>query len=154
NNVDPAFPGFPNHGGQFSNRFADSLTLRSTLTPTLVNEARAGFTGGTVLFFPEVNAGQFANQGGFAIGTAAGTGGFSAAAGINNPTVTAGPERRNAPVWDFADTVTWTRGAHSFSFGGQFTQAGLWISDQTVVPTLSFGIASGDPASSLFTTTN
>ena len=30
NNVDPAFPGFPNHGGQFSNRFADSLTLRST----------------------------------------------------------------------------------------------------------------------------
>src|SRR5215510_8044027 len=65
NNVDPAFPGFANHGGQFSNRFADSLTLRSTLTPRLVNEARAGLTGGTVLFFPDINAGQFANQGGF-----------------------------------------------------------------------------------------
>src|SRR5262249_1679064 len=71
NNVDPAFPGFANHGGQFSNRFADSLTLRSTLTPTLVNEARAGLTGGTVLFFPEVNSGQFGNQAGFAIGSSA-----------------------------------------------------------------------------------
>jgi len=149
NNVDPAFPGFPNHGGQFSNRFADSVTLRSTLTPRLVNEARAGLTGGTVLFFPEVNPGQFGNQAGFAIGTAPGTGGFSGF-GISNPTVTNGPERRNAPVWDFADTVTWTRGAHSFSFGGQFTQAGLWISDQNVVPSINFGLLSGDPADSLF----
>src|SRR5262249_3293775 len=38
NNVDPAFPGSPNIGVQFSNRFADSVTLRSTLSPTLVNE--------------------------------------------------------------------------------------------------------------------
>jgi hypothetical protein len=110
-------------------------------------------TGGTVLFFPEVNSGQFANQAGFAIGTAPGTGGFSGF-GISNPTVTNGPERRNAPVWDFADTITWTRGAHSFSFGGQFTQAGLWISDQNVVPSINFGVVTGDPASDLFTTGN
>src|SRR5215813_1716940 len=153
NNVDPAFPGFANHGGQFSNRFADSLTLRSTLTPRLVNEARAGLTGGTVLFFPDINAGQFANQGGFAIGTSATstTTGFGVFASLTNPTVSNGPERRNAPVWDFADTVTWTRGAHSFSFGGQFTQANLWISDQNVVPTLTFGMVNGDPANDLIT---
>jgi hypothetical protein len=150
NNVDPSFPGFANHGGQFSNRFADSLTLRSTLTPRLVNEARAGFTGGTVLFFPEVNPGQFADQGGFAIGTSATstTTGFGPL-GLSNPTVTNAPERRNAPVWDFADNVTWTRGAHSFSFGGQFTQAGLWINDQNVVPSLNFGIVTGDSAGNL-----
>jgi len=154
NNVDPAFPGFANHGGQFSNRFAESLTLRSTLTPRLVNEARAGLTGGTVLFFPDINAGQFANQGGFAIGTSATstTTGFGVFAGLTNPTVSNGPERRNAPVWDFADSVTWTRGAHSFSFGGQFTQAGLWISDQNVVPTLTFGMVNGDPANTLINT--
>src|SRR5262245_29300277 len=58
NGVDPAFPGFPNHGGQFSNRFADSLTLRSTLSPTVVNEARAGLTGGTVLFFRKSTPGN------------------------------------------------------------------------------------------------
>src|SRR5215813_7435195 len=153
NNVDPAFPGFGNHGGQFSNRFADSLTLRSTLTPRLVNEARAGLTGGTVLFFPDINAGQFANQGGFGIGTSATstTTGFGVFAGLTNPTVSNGPERRNAPVWDFADSVTWTRGSHSFSFGGQFTQASLWINDQNVVPTLTFGMVNGDPANGLIT---
>src|SRR5262249_59690277 len=59
NNRDPQFPGFPNHGGQYSNRFAESLTLRSTCTPTLVNEARVGFDGGTVLFNPDANFWQF-----------------------------------------------------------------------------------------------
>jgi len=153
NNVDPAFPGFPNHGGQFSNRFAESLTLRSTLSPTLVNEARFGLTGGTVLFFPEVNSGQFANQGGFSLNLNGATG-VGGATGITNATVTTGPERRNAPVWDYADTLTWTRGAHSFSFGGQLTQAGLWINDQVAVPVISFGIANGDPAAAMFNTTN
>src|SRR5262245_35138814 len=151
NGVDPAFPGFPNHGGQFSNRFADSLTLRSTLSPTVVNEARAGLTGGTVLFFPEVNAGQFDNQAGFSLGISAAS--FSGTA-ISNATVTTGPERRNAPIWDFADTLTWTRGPHGISLGFQFTQAGLWINDSTVVPSISFGVANGDLAAGMFNTTN
>lgn len=146
NNVDPAFPGFPNHGAQNSNRFTEGITLRSTLTPRLVNEARFGLTGGTVLFFPEVNKGQFSNQAGFNLGISA--------AGISNATVSAGPERRNAPVWDYADNLTWTKGAHSFAFGGQLTQAGLWIQDTTVVPGISFGVISGDPALSMFTTAN
>jgi hypothetical protein len=146
NNVDPAFPGFPNQGGQISNRFTEGLTLRSTLSPRLVNEARFGLTGGTVLFFPEVNKGQFTNQGGFNLGISA--------AGISNATVSAGPERRNAPVWDYADTLTWTKGAHNFTFGGQLTQAGLWITDSVVVPGITFGIIAGDPALSMFTTAN
>src|SRR5262249_6545008 len=64
NNADPAFPGFPSLGSQLSNRFSESLTLRSTLTPTIVNEARFGFTGGTVLFFPPGNFRPLAHQGG------------------------------------------------------------------------------------------
>src|SRR5262245_56120280 len=43
NNGSPAFPGFPNIGSQKSSRFTNSLGLRSTLSPTLVNEARFGF---------------------------------------------------------------------------------------------------------------
>ena len=147
NSVDPAFPGFPNFGGQYSNRFTEGITLRSTLTSNLVNEARFGLTGGTVLFFPDVNPGQFVNQGGFSLGISA--------AGISNATVNNGPERRNAPVWDFADTVTWTKGAHSFSFGGQFTQVNLWILDfDNVVPSITFGLATGDPSIAMFNTTN
>src|SRR5262249_87019 len=34
NGVDPAFPGFPNHGSQDSNRFSNTTALRSTLRPT------------------------------------------------------------------------------------------------------------------------
>jgi len=151
NNRDPQFPGFPNHGGQFSNRFADSLALRSTLRANLVNEARAGITGGTVLFNPDTTTAQFsgpvANQAGFSLGINA----FSNIASASNTTA---PSRRNGPVWDFADTLNWTRGAHSLSFGGQFTQINMWLLNQTLVPSITFGIASGDPASSLFNTTN
>jgi hypothetical protein len=159
NNRDPQFPGFPNHGGQFSNRFADSLTLRSTLTPALVNEARVGFDGGTVLFFPDVNASQFtgtlANQAGFSLGGNPGNNATGIAIlGINGPTNTTAPSRRNSPVWDFADTATWTRGSHSLSLGGQLSQINTWLYDQTLVPTINFGVATGDPSASLFNTTN
>jgi len=159
NNRDPQFPGFPNHGGQFSNRFADSLALRSTLTPTLVNEARVGFDGGTVLFFPDVNAGQFsgtlANQSGFNLGGNPGNNATGIAVlGINGPSNTTAPSRRNSPVWDVSDALTLTRGAHSLSFGGQFTQINTWLYDQTLVPTINFGLITGETALDMFNETN
>jgi hypothetical protein len=130
NNTDPAFPNFPNQGFQGSNRFSNSTALRSTLTPTIVNEARFGLSGGTVLFFPNVNRGQFtsslANQDGFNIGIGA--------AGITSATVSTNPSRRNAPVWQFTDTVNWTKGSHSMSFGGTFSQINFWQSSQVQVP--------------------
>jgi hypothetical protein len=151
NSMDSTFPGFPNAGGQNSNRFSDSVTLRSTLTPRLVNEARAGLTGGTVLFATEVNSGQFsgsvANQDGFSLGINA--------AGISNASARNSSERRNTPIKDVADTMTWSRGAHGLSFGFQFTQVNGWINDiSPVVPTIGFGIATGDPADAMFTTAN
>jgi hypothetical protein len=151
NGVDPAFPGFPNFGSQISNRFSESLTLRSTLTPAVVNEARFGLTGGTVLFRPELSTemftGDVANQAGFSLGISA--------AGVSNATVTTAASRRNAPVWDFSDTLSWTRGSHSLSFGGQFTQINLWAQNQTVVPSITFGVdASNDPANGMFNTGN
>src|SRR5262249_1582244 len=144
NNADPRFPGFPNFGSQDSNRFSNVIALRSTLTPALVNEARFGLTGGTVLFFPQVNSGQFENQGGFSLGINA--------AGITSATANNGPSRRNAPVKQFTDTLTWAHGAHNLSFGGSFTRINLF--SQTlpggVVQPVGFGIASGsgnqDPA--------
>ena len=146
NGVDPAFPGFPNHGSQVSRRFSNVTALRSTLTSTLVNEARYGITGGTVLFFAEVNPGQFSNQGGYNLGIGA--------AGITSATVTNGPSRRNAPVKQFTDTLTWTKGSHSLNFGGTFSQINFWGIAQTMVPSISFGIDTSDPATSMFTSAN
>ena len=55
NGVDPVFPGFPNFGSQDSNRFSNTTAWRWTINNNLVDEARFGLTGGTVLFFPQVN---------------------------------------------------------------------------------------------------
>jgi hypothetical protein len=158
NNRDSQFPGFPNRAGQFSNRFANSTTLRSALTPTLVSEARVGFDGGTLLFFPDANAAQFngtlANQAGFNLGGNPGNNATGMAIlGINGPTNTTAPNRRNSPVFDVAETLNWTRGSHNISFGGQFTQINTWLSDQSLVPTINFGLANGDPAAAMFNST-
>jgi hypothetical protein len=155
NNRDPQFPGFPNHGGQFSNRFSVSTALRSTLTSAIVNEARVGFNGGTVTFFPDADASQFngplANQAGFSLGINAFGNSTTA---ITSATNTTSPSRRNAPVWNFSDTLSWTRGTHSMNIGGIFTQVNFWTQDQTLVPSITFGVNANDPAAGLFNSTN
>jgi hypothetical protein len=150
NGRDPLFPGFPNIGSQVSNRFSNVIALRSTLTNSIVNEARMGLTGGTVLFFPEVSPGDFngtvANQQGFALSISA--------AGISNAHNTTAPSRRNAPVWQFNDTLNWTKGSHSMSYGFSFTHISSWSQAQTLVPSITFGIDTNDPANAMFTTAN
>jgi hypothetical protein len=152
NSSDPAFPGFPNHGADDSNRFSGSAGLRSTLTARLVNEARTGIQGGTIDYFPDVNAAQFTgtsvgNQEGFALGISA--------AGISNAYVTSGPSRTNNPFKTFADTLTWTKSAHSLSFGGSFSNTSQWSWSQTVVPSIGFGLnTTYDPAAIMFNAAN
>jgi Carboxypeptidase regulatory-like domain len=135
NNVDPAFPGFPNHGAQTSNRFSNSSGWRWTITPNIVNEARFGLTGGTSSFFGDVTAGQFTNQGGVALN-------LNGALGITNATVTTAPSRRNTPVKQFTDNLNWVTGNHSVNFGVSGTRVSQWSTSSTVVPTVGFGISS------------
>ncbi|MCI0390572.1 MAG: carboxypeptidase-like regulatory domain-containing protein [Acidobacteria bacterium] len=151
NSTDPAFPDFPNFGSVVSNRFSGSLALRSTLSSTMVNEARFGFQGGVVLFNPDTTIGQFtgplANQAGFHLDLAT-------AAGISSATRTTAHTRRSAPLWHFGDTLNRTRGAHTLSFGGSFTQINVWLFSQTAAPEIDFGVNTNDPANALFTTAN
>ena len=151
NSNDPAFPGFPNLGAYVSHRFVGGGAVRSTLTPTLVNELRFGLSGGSSLFRPELSPGQYsgslANQAGFALGISA--------AGITNAYVTNAPSRRNTPTQVLEETLNWIRGTHSLSFGGAFTNIGLWTwSNARVVPAITFGVNSTDPAIGMFNTTN
>jgi hypothetical protein len=148
NNADPAFPGFPNFGSQASNRFSAVAALRSTITSRLVNEFRFGLTGGTTLFFPENNAGQFTNQGGFALTIS------DAASGISNATSINSPQRRNSPVKQLFETVTYVRGQHNFNFGGNFTQVNAFLVSAPggAVPTVSFAQDVNDPVTNIFDT--
>ncbi len=143
NSVDPAFPGFPNHGSQDSIRFSDSMAWRWQLSNNMVNEARYGIVGGTVLFFPEVNSGQFANQAANGQPLNQGIGAF----GITSATVTTGPQRRNSPVREFSDNLSWIHGNHSFNFGATMTRIAFWQQLTTVVPSTVFTTsATLDPA--------
>lgn len=143
NGRDPAFPGFPNFGSQDSNRFSNVIALRSTLKPTLVNEARFGLTGGTVLFFPQINSGQFENQGGFSLGISAG--------GVSNASVGIGNSRRNTPVKQFSDNLTWVKGAHNVAFGGTYTRITFFSqSVNAVVQSIGFGLTEEDSAFPVF----
>jgi len=150
NTEDPAFPGFPNFGSRIKHIFSGAVALRSTLSQRLVNEARAGLSGGTTYFSSNINremfTGPVANQAGFSLNINV--------AGISNATTQTGSNRRNAPLWDFSDTLNWTRGAHSLSFGGSFTQTSFSTDSQTAVPVITFGVNSNDPAIGFFNTTN
>lgn len=141
NGVDPAFPGFPNFGSQDSNRFSNSTAWRWTISQNIVNEARFGLTGGSTLFRPQVNSGQFENQGGVSLGINA--------AGVTTATASTTISRRNSPVKQFSDTLSWIKGNHSLTFGSNVTRVNHWAQNQTVVPAIGFGISgtlTGDAA--------
>ncbi|HEV8429978.1 MAG TPA: carboxypeptidase-like regulatory domain-containing protein [Pyrinomonadaceae bacterium] len=146
NGRDPIFPGLGiGTGGQYSLRFSDSLGLRSTLKPNLVNEFRAGIgTGGTVLFFPETNAGAFAPLGGFAPSfTVFAPGGNSTSSIFSG----SGSSRNNAPSIVFSDNVSYVRGEHSLNFGADYAQYKPWSQNLSrVVPAITFGLNTNDPA--------
>lgn len=160
NFTDPSFPGFPNSAGQNSQRWTNVTSLRSTLTPTLINEARFGMLGGQSNFGP-IGPDQFANQGGFdlnfndlAITDASAVQAipqrFARAFGVNF-----GSSKRNTPSFEFSDSLTWSRGNHTINFGGNYNLIKTFSdSVQNVVGNVNFGIADGDPAEDLFNTTN
>lgn len=162
NSVDPSFPGFPNTAGQNSGRKSNTTALRSTLSSTLVNEARFSTLWGAIRFFDAVKPEQFQNQGGHNLNLngvlgltnvtggapVAALGGFSNAA--NSITI------QDLPNYDFTDNLTWIADNHSFTFGGQYKRVKIIdASFNQLMPGIGFGIDSSESALlSLFTTSN
>jgi hypothetical protein len=156
NNMDPAFPGFPLAAGQKSERYSLSNTVRSNLSSSLVNEAMVAWSGAPVTFFGELTPGSWsgtsiADQKGFRI-TFPGTAGMNPTSA--NQTGGFNPQSRNASTLLIEDTVTWLKGRHSFTMGGSWTQFDLWLKNQQMVPNITLGIESGDPAQGMFSTSN
>jgi hypothetical protein len=157
NNAEPRFPGFPVAGEQNSNRWNWNIQARSTIGKNLVNQFVTGYTASHVYFFTQITPDRFT---GVPVGDQAGfnlnIGAFATTNNndITTPTASTAPQQRENPTIDISDTVTWLKGAHNISFGGQFTHIGLWAYNQTVVPQVNFGLATGDPADAMFNTTN
>jgi hypothetical protein len=152
NNREVSFPGFPVSAGQSSIRLGWSGSMRSTLGSNLVNEARLGYSGAPVKFFSELNPdmynGSVANQAGFQLNFP------SVGSGLTNPSAGAAPQSRNANSLLIDDSINWLKGSHSFSFGGTFTQYDIWARNSSLLPSISFGVLSNDPANALFGAAN
>ena len=167
NSVEPRFPGFPSHGAQYSYRHQGTATLRSTLSPNIVNEAIFGLIWAPVYFFNDITQSQFDSQGGYALGLRpVSTTGFSAfnnldiptaGSATNDPSTANGnnPESRNGWDWSLDEHFNWQRGKHSLQFGGSFIQVKAWIKDQQPAQAVKFGVdTTNDPAATMFNTTN
>ena len=158
NNIVAAFPGTGTvlgsniNTGQRSNRFAGTLSLRSQFGSRVTNEWRGGLNGGTVLFFDAIGSpALFSTWRGYRPVFP-----FSLA-GVSTAT---NSQRRNSPVKDIGDTVYVVKGSHQISAGGSFTQINSYqqVVSTSVMPSITFGIATGDPvntgSTNIFTGTN
>src|SRR5262249_25363975 len=165
NNAHVPFPGFPQTGSQQSTRWTTSESLRSTIGAHLVNEARFGGTGGAAWFSAELSPSVWQGTGlgqtnGYRLDL------FNACCGagfrLTNPNIgntatsggAANGTSREASTWVVEDTATFVRGQHSVTFGGSMVQGDVWIKQQTIVPTATFGILATESATSMFSGAN
>jgi hypothetical protein len=145
NNRDPAFPGLPNSAQQTSWRNTGSMTLRSTLGSSLVNELRGGFQTSPSQF-GKITADQFENQGGM---------GINFPTTWTDPTHSTAPAPRNTSTWSVENTLNWLRGSHSFTMGGSYAGVLNRLDEFDEVTTLTLGFdTNNDPAAGLFGAAN
>ena len=154
NSREPRYPGFPAFGIQDSVRYTWQTSLRSTLGGSMVNEARVGMTGGATEFNPNYSTGMWsggssgvANTNGYQLN-------INRAMALANAASSTTPSAREAKTFVIEDSLNWVKGNHNFNFGGSFTKVDLWLQNQTLVPTVDFGLATGDAALGMFTPAN
>jgi hypothetical protein len=144
NSSQSRFPGFVNQGNQDSFRTTGSVTLRSTLGSGIVNEAIGAWQWSPVQFNPNIAASDFNDQANVALTFPIGTSAF----------VTRNQAPRNTPTWNIDDNVSWLKGNHSLSFGGNYTSIHHIQNSLDVVPAITLGFdTTNDPARGVFTNT-
>lgn len=137
NNVDPTFPGIANAGTQNSDRRSLSIGLRSSFGSTVVNQFRyaqlSGWLGGSSNF-DLVGGRDFWDQTQAGFNVALGS-------GLTGLTIRNAFSARSSPTQDFTDNITWVKGTHTMTFGGQLKKIQT-ISDSVnpVKSTVTFGV--------------
>jgi hypothetical protein len=160
NSVVPIYPGTGTVlgqdnlvAGQRGNRYSGVVSLRSSFTPTITNELRGGMNRGLTLFRDQVSSpALFSQWGGYSLGS-------TIAGYITGVASVSGSSRRTSPVKELHDNLSWVKGSHLLSVGVDFTQINFWYQSigNNVIPTISLGIATGDPiatgSTNIFTNT-
>lgn len=143
NNLDPTFPGFENAGTQNSDRWLFSAALRSNFGSNVVNEFRVGKLWGESGFTLVGGEEWFDTNMGGRVLTFNVTG---LATALTNPTARNSYQLRQEPSTDFQDSLTWLKGSHTLTFGGQMKQVRLLDDNRPrIAPTVGFIVAAADP---------
>ena len=155
NSADPRFPGAPNQRDFVSKRPLVSMSMRSVLSKGIVNELRGGMTafygGGSNFGYGSAiksrnDPDSFADSNGFAIVTPTDTTDW-----FTSNT----PSWRAAPTYSIDETLTWQRGRHTLTTGGNLLISNANSSGQQIVRDIRLGFDTNfDPAIGLFNTTN
>jgi hypothetical protein len=155
NGGDVRFPGAPNYSKYISYRPLTSASLRSTVSSNLVNELRGGIKWGPGYFGQDASNGPqtFQDQNGFALDI---TSSNANADGLNlaNWHTQNSPTSRSAWSWNLDNILSWQKDKHSVSFGTSLYFGHVWEDGQQMVPGITLGIDSQDPAFNMFNTTN
>lgn len=158
NSQDERFPGFPSYT-QGSTRNSYTPALRSTFGKNIVNEFRFATSQGRSEFSPGISPADFAYSGSYLLDVSTTLGGTSSTTGtgsISSPYSRNSYSARQSPTYDWTDSVTWIKGNHNISFGGQYKRIKLIdTAIGRIVPTITFGIdsASESALSGLFNST-
>lgn len=144
--TNPRFPGLPSiNDGFASTYYIVSTGADWTLRSNLFNQSSFGFQSNFEEFRPGNTLAIYEAQGGRRVNLPL----------MDSPQITADqlPIPRNNPVYNFSDTLTWLKGKHTWTFGGTFRRTTMYESIGGVPYAVNLGIATADPASSVFTTT-
>lgn len=155
NGFDRSFPAAPFDsvsGGQISNRNEFVGAWRWNLTPFMSNELRFGLQNGIVSFFPDQDISIYPmishNLGSVRVRPVLPL--------VSQPFLAYSTQGRNAPIAQLIETLSWTRGKHSFTFGGHWTELRLesYFASRRV-NNVNIGFDAGnDPANAMFNGTN
>ncbi len=162
NNLNPFLPAAPFtklFGSQISNRNQYTVAWRWNIGTTMSNELRFGFQTALVAFFPDENPGLYpvgnTNLGNVPVRPVFNAGLFPGVTAANSqPLLQFNAQGRNTPLGTILDNLSWTKGRHSLTFGGDATEIRFhqFLKGQRLVQTANIGIVagSGDPAGGQF----
>jgi hypothetical protein len=148
-------------GGRYRHPQHLSFNFTSTLSPAIVNEARVGmrrtgFTQWSPLDDPDTGEAArafFPNYNGYPvfIGLGLGQVNFQAGQPLGGGNTQRFSDR--TVMWQYGDTLSWTKGTHAFKFGGETRRGGSWGLDAGIGVTAMPRALGGDLTTSSISTT-
>jgi hypothetical protein len=165
NNFNPFLPSGPlskQLGSQVSNRNQWTAAWRRNIGANISNEVRFGFQTALVAFFPDETSAYYpsatTNIGAIPVRGVLPTGLFPTGAAAANiqPLLSYNSQGRNTPLGTITDNLSWSKGKHNLSFGGDVTEVRFhqFLNGGRKVQTANIGFSATDPAPGAFAGAN